>query len=369
MDAKLLEHVNQPNNELIESFAMQPIKEKSLFIQNGVMYIIGGVSSGKSSLISKLIKIYHDLIDPIIICVYAGFAPDETTTLNVSSYKFVNPPLFVRLADDLAFINFFNQLRAKRLKISELLLFCQSIIKQPKLMSELVMSAYELFNGISKDNRSYTKRLKVLMNTLISAKLRLKNKTLYYSEYVMKEYSKKRNISWSVDPLLFLATCLISLSKGLNPFDILTIKDTERNKAKYEVVKIPPIIRLSKQEGKGFEMVPNVSVLDDVAQFHLLTTERASQWVKDLFAETRRWKNTFIVASQRYNLLNKSLRALTHTFFIGYSLIDDDLPKVAKEMPTNIIEGNEFVKMYKKLIKPFHFFIYNNKLGYNLIHT
>ena len=119
----------------------------------------------------------------------------------------------------------------------------------------------------------------------------------------------------------------------------------------------------------NIEVIPNITILDDVAQFHLLTTERANQWIKDLFAETRRWKNTFIIASQRYNLLNKTLRSLTHTFFIGYSLVDDDLPKISKEIPSNLLNSGEFMTLYKKLIKPYHFFVYNNKYGFNVVST
>ena len=98
-----------------------------------------------------------------------------------------------------------------------------------------------------------------------------------------------------------------------------------------------------------------------------MTTEHPPQWTKDLLAETRRWMNTFIIAAQRHSLLNKSLRALTHTFFIGYSLIDDDLPRIAQEMPSNILSGDDFLTLYKQSIKPFTFFVYNNKLGFSLI--
>ena len=127
-----------------------------------------------------------------------------------------------------------------------------------------------------------------------------------------------------------------------------------------------PMIRYNKT-AKITELIPTVCVFDDVAQFPLLTTEKPSQWVKDLFAETRRWQNTFIIAAQRHNLLNKSLRALTHTFFIGYSLIDDDLPRIAKEMPSNILAAPDFLELYTASIKPFTFFAYNNKLGFDII--
>ena len=130
-----------------------------------------------------------------------------------------------------------------------------------------------------------------------------------------------------------------------------------------------------KQRGKQrgahdnpkLELVPSVCVFDDLAQFPLLTTEHATQWVKDLLAETRRYMNTFIFAGQRYNLLNKTLRSLTHTFFIGYSLVDDDLPKIAKEMPSNLMSNKDFITFYSKMIKPFTFIVYNNKLGVNVI--
>lgn len=362
-DNTRLNKITTANSELLDSFAMKPIFKKSLLIQNGVMYIIGGVSSGKSTLISKLIKIYDETINPIILCLYSGFAPDETTQFNISSYNMSSKPFFIKLESDTAFISFFNQLRIKRLKISELLLFVKSILRDKT--SELIETALALFDGIERTRTDYNKRFKMLLS-LVANNFNIKNpRLIYWSEYVLKTYAKRRKISFDDDPLTFVCRCLISLSKGLKPLEILIPDSSETRK--YKLITLPPVLRMTKKS--GYEVIPNVSIFDDVAQFHLLTTERSSQWVKDLFAETRRWKNTFIIAAQRYNLLNKSLRSLTHTFFIGFSLIDDDLPKISKEMPSNLLGSGDFITLYKRMIKPFTFFVYNNKLGFNFINT
>ena len=362
-DNTRLSKITTANSELLDAFAMKPIFKKSLLIQNGVMYIIGGVSSGKSTLISKLIKIYDETINPLILCLYSGFAPDETTQFNISSYNMKSKPFFIKLESDAAFISFFNQLRVKRLKISELLLFTKSILKDKT--SELIETALTLFDGIERTRTDYNKRFKMLLS-LVANNFNIKNpRLIYWSEYVLKTYAKRRKMSFDDDPLIFVCRCLISLSKGLKPLEILIPDSSETRK--YKLITLPPILRMTNKT--GYEVIPSVSIFDDVAQFHLLTTERSSQWVKDLFAETRRWKNTFIIAAQRYNLLNKSLRSLTHTFFIGFSLIDDDLPKISKEMPSNLLGSGDFITLYKKLIKPFTFFVYNNKLGFNFINT
>ena len=376
-DDSLINKIKTVSNEDLDTFSMKPIKDKSLIIQNGTMYIIGGVSSGKSTLISKLIKIYDSSsIRPIILCLYSNL-PDETTQFNVSSYagNMHMKPFFIRLANDEcckherseSFVMFFNQLRSSRLKYSELLLFLKSVLGVH--LNHILPTAYELFNGIEKSRSDYNKRMKMLKSVITESIDISKSKTfqhVYWIEYVMKVYSVKRKIDFTDDPITFIATCCVSLSDALNELEIM-ISNPALVKG-YELVKLPPQIRLnSNNNNKGYELIPTISILDDVAQFHLLTTERSSQWVKDLFAETRRFKNTFIVAAQRYNLLNKTLRSLTHTFFIGYSLVDADIPVLSKEMPSNLVKANEFEEIYHKLIKPFTFIVYNNKIGIELI--
>ena len=371
-DSALINKVSIPNTELIDSFAMKPIKPNSLIIQNGVMFILGGVSSGKSTLISKLIKIYDEYLNPEILCFYSGFGPDETTQFIISNVQMNNKPYFIQLSNNDAFISFFNQFKAHRLKYSELLLFLNSIYhKSNNKLFELLKLANELFHDVEEvDEPGLLKRFKFLMR-FVNDSLPLKHIShlIYWSEYVHKTYAKKHKIDFNTDPVKFISNCLVSLSKALNPLEIIVISDNDTSKRLNERIKrysFRPQIRFDKSNSK-LELIPSVCVFDDIGQFPLLTTERASPFVKDLFAETRRWKNTFIIAAQRHSLLNKSLRALTHTFFIGYSLIDDDLPRIAKEFPSNLMNKDEFLKMYHEVIKPFSFLIYNNKLGINWI--
>lgn len=371
-DSKLINSVSIPNTELIDSFAMKPIKPNSLIIQNGVMFILGGVSSGKSTLISKLIKIYDEYLNPEILCFYSGFSPDETTQFILSNVKMNMKPYFIQLSNNEAFISFFNQFKAYRLKYSELLLFLNSIYHKSNIkLFELLRIANELFHDVDDiDENNSMKRFKFLMR-LVNDSLNLKHIShlIYWSDYVHKTYAKKHKIDFNLDPVKFISNCLVSLSKALNPLEIVIIADNDTSKRLSERVKkfiFRPQIRFNESISK-LELIPSVCVFDDIGQFPLLTTERASSFVKDLFAETRRWKNTFIIAAQRHSLLNKSLRALTHTFFIGYSLIDDDLPRIAREMPSNLMTRDEFLKLYNDSIKPFSFVVFNNKLGINVI--
>ena len=174
-DNTRLSKITTASSELLDAFAMKPIFKKSLLIQNGVMYIIGGVSSGKSTLISKLIKIYDETINPLILCLYSGFAPDETTQFNISSYNMKSKPFFIKLESDAAFISFFNQLRVKRLKISELLLFVKSILKDKT--SDLIETALALFDGIERTRTDYNKRFKMLLSLVANKleRIRFKN--------------------------------------------------------------------------------------------------------------------------------------------------------------------------------------------------
>ena len=364
----LINSIKTPSTDLIEAYAMKPITQRSLIIRNGVMFILGGVSSGKSTLIAKLIKLYEKFIDPMILCFYSGFAPDETTQLMISQSD-GKIPYYVQLTNNEMFVSFFNQFREKRLKFSELLLFLKSIYKavRTKTLINNLMLAHELFNADTDDVGS--KRLKFFVRVVGDTFPKVKSQSLYWSDYIMKTYANKRNIRFDIDPVLFVAHCTISLSKALETMSIAVLSNTDSTIKLSDRIKrftFEPQLRINKTKD-DIELIPSVCIFDDVAQFPLLTAERASQWVKDLLAETRRFQNTFIVAAQRHSLLNKSLRSLTHTFFIGYSLIDDDISRIAKEMPTNILKADDFVKLYHEGIKPFSFFVYNNKLGFDLI--
>ena len=365
-DERELNKYKIPDNENLKDYAMNPIYKNSLFIKNGVMYILGGVSSGKSTLLSKLMAVYNKTIKPIIIFFYAGLTPDETTTFATSNFNI--KPYFVRLPTAEAMVSFFNQFRFKRLKLAELLMFLLTTLKTPKSIISCVELVQQL--GLNEDSGDQ-KKIETTMSYIRTLKPNL-TKHVYSSEYLMKTYSKKHGVNFSTDPILFITNCIVSFSKGFEPqtvtVDILndpTIKPTRDSlNVRYQNYTFAPFVRLVNDK---IEIVPSVSVFDDVAQFPLLTSERSTQWVKDLFAETRRWLNTFIIAAQRHNLLNKTLRSLTHTFFIGYSLVDDDVPKIAREIPSNLLNADEFKELYFKAIKPFTFFVYNNKLGYNLM--
>lgn len=388
-DERLLNKYKIPDNENLNDYAMQPIHPNSLFIKNGVMYILGGVSSGKSTLLSKLMAVYDKTIKPIILCFYAGLTPDETTTFALSTFNI--RPTFVRLPTPEAMVSFFNQFRYKRLKLAELLMFLQSIYKNntPLMLTSIeVVEELGLTTIRPAKQSDYNKRLKTLLlyvtGLIESSKINVirSNGFIYLSEFLTKTYSRRCGISFDADPPLFVTNCLISISKGFHEqtitVDILNepgvkLKNSAATLSRFQPYTFKPFIRVSNDNYKTktkrikLELVPSVSIFDDVAQFPLLTAERSNQWTKDLFAETRRWMNTFIIAAQRHNLLNKTLRSLTHTFFIGYSLIDDDIPRIAKEVPSNLLDSNEFKLLYNNVIKPFTFFVYNNKLGYNVL--
>lgn len=390
-DEKLINKYHIPHNDNLDDYAMNPINPNSLIIRNGVMYILGGVSSGKSTLMSKLMAVYTNSIHPIILSFYAGLTPDETTTFALNSFGI--RPMFIRLETPEAMVSFFNQYRYKRIKLAELLMFLNSIYKD---RVSTLLSTLEVVNELGLQEESLSaldiktnKRLRALVayvdKQVISGDINIDPNAgfIYLSEFLTKRFSKTHHINFEVDPVMFVAVSLISFSKGFNQttitVDILNEPETKPVRGsvitnRFTPYTFAPFVRVAntsdKQTGRKklkLEIVPSVSIFDDVASFPLLTSEHSNQWTKDLFAETRRWLNTFIIAAQRHNLLNKTLRSLTHTFFIGYSLVDDDIPRIAKEIPSNLLPGKEFQLLYMNVIKPFTFFVYNNKLGYNVL--
>jgi len=381
IDNRIINSFHIQENQNLNDFSLQPIIPGSLVIRNGVIYIIGAISSGKSTLISKLIALYTKTIDPIIINFYAGLSADETSQYNLSQFGI--KPYFIRLTTPEAMVSFFTQFRHKRIKLSELLMLLLSIYRDnAKLLMESITytNALNIKDKSLHDNNKRMNALILYLEELMAKGVILQSEAqgyIYSSEYINKTYSKKRKLNFNAEPQVFIARALLSFARGFKnstvTVDILNeplikpnLKNREALLNRFQPVTFRPFIRYLKKENK-IELVPSICIFDDIASFPLLTTDHATQFAKDLLAETRRYQNTFIFAAQRANMLNKTLRALTHTFYIGYGLIDDDLPRLAKEMPSNLLSKEEFLELYKKAIGPFTFIVYNNKLGIDIL--
>ena len=168
-DAKRLNAIKTPDNELIDAFSMKPVEKGSLIIQNGVMVVYAAVSGGKSTLLAKMMKIYDDTIEPMIFSFYSTMTPDETTTHHISSYKLKHKPYFIQLPTPESMISFFTQFRYKRVKMSEMLLFMKSVFVDDRGLIEVVKLAFSLFNNISKrfDKDDYMKRVYTLISVIV----------------------------------------------------------------------------------------------------------------------------------------------------------------------------------------------------------
>ena len=263
-DEQLLRGYQIPSNQNLDAYAMAPIRPGSLFIRNGVMFIIGGVSSGKSTLMSKLIAAYMKLLNPIILSFYSGLTQDETTTFALSSFGV--KPYFIRVETPEAMVSFFDQYRYKRIKLAELLMFLLSVYKDDvELLLDSIKYVEDLNIGDKKVLYS-DKRMKALLlyvTTLISSKAINVNPEkgfIYLSEFITKTYSTRRKLNLWYDPDLFIARCLISFSKGFHPstitVDVLndpSSKPTSRARMdlllkRFTPVTIKPFIRVTKDQ-------------------------------------------------------------------------------------------------------------------------
>ncbi|KAA6397435.1 MAG: hypothetical protein EZS28_007039 [Streblomastix strix] len=71
-----------------DEYKAKPLTRNSLFLINGNHYIVGAVGSGKPTLLSKLILIYKQRINPLIL-YFSNFGADETKALNLNSKNLV----------------------------------------------------------------------------------------------------------------------------------------------------------------------------------------------------------------------------------------------------------------------------------------
>lgn len=93
MTQKVLDAIKLIHDPSLDKFKRYEIIPESGLIVNGSMGIIGGTGSGKTSLITKIIKLYKKKI-PTIHVIYIGGEIDQTFTTNIpNGLTLVDPSL------------------------------------------------------------------------------------------------------------------------------------------------------------------------------------------------------------------------------------------------------------------------------------
>ncbi|KAA6398830.1 MAG: hypothetical protein EZS28_005648 [Streblomastix strix] len=83
-----IQSVTFTDNSMLDEYKTKPSTRNSLLLINGNHYIVGAVGSGKPTLLSKLIVIYKQRINPLIL-YFSNFGADETMALNLNSKNIV----------------------------------------------------------------------------------------------------------------------------------------------------------------------------------------------------------------------------------------------------------------------------------------
>lgn len=90
MTQRSLDAIKLAKDNVLESMKRRPIEKNSGFIINGSIAVVGGTGSGKTSLITKLMRLYNSTINGLTIFYFHnGDGMDQTMSLNTKQI-FIN---------------------------------------------------------------------------------------------------------------------------------------------------------------------------------------------------------------------------------------------------------------------------------------
>lgn len=193
------------------------------------------------------------------------------------------------------------------------------------------------------------------MDAFISDYRRLKQLAIEFYKYITtdsywSDYLEDVKKTLKVKSLLPSAKTF--LMKHKQPF---TIKVGNKD------YNVKPLIN---EDGK---ITKSLMLFDDITQFKNFTGKYANNFFKELAANTRHFANTSIFSMQRFTYLQKDVRVLVHSWFLGYGITDDDIKSLFSQ--TISIGGyskNDLVKEYAK-INRYEFLAINS--GMEIIET
>lgn len=296
---KLLDDVKLAEDDSLTQMKTHSIVKDSPFIYNGTIGIVGNIGSGKTSLIAKLLVIYHEhstlakspketSIDSSYLDTFYFFdgTIDSTMNENINKYNIKIVPI---LSEYMA--GFISKYRAIKIMV------------------------IEVYKYLSRDD--------YWSETLTELKNELKTNTIL-------PYAKR------------------FIQKYMLPSEL------EVNGKKFS---IQPLI------DRDGNITPSLMVFDDITQFKGFTGKYANSFFKELAANTRHFMNTSIFSMQRFTFLQKDVRALVNTWSLGYGISEEDITSLYKQSVTVAgFSTKDLINLYDE-IEQYEFMVINSALS------
>lgn len=292
-----LDKIKLSRDETLEKFKRYEIVKNSGLIVNGSMGIIGGTGTGKTSLITKIVRLYMDTLGPAsgLHILYFGGEIDQTFSKNISSGV-----ILIRPIDMKTFLEKYSQLKKQLIEWLEIKKMAKVSSRNPK-DGNIVIKKQLYFKDLNTN---------------------------------MVEIARKLKIT-DVDDLVELA-----------------IKDVEKYSLPSEVagVKIPPLV-------VNDEIVPTLSIFDDITQLGKFTSDPTGKFLRMITANTRHFMNTSIFSMQRYTYLPSNVRKNVNSWMFAKPMPLMDLKILFNEInlpdetePEEVIEEISKLQKYEFLV-------------------
>ncbi|KAA6391226.1 MAG: hypothetical protein EZS28_013250 [Streblomastix strix] len=336
MTLEEIQSVTFDDNSMLDEYKTKPLTRNSLFLINGNHYIVDAVGSGKITLLSKLIVIYKQRINPFILYFY-NFGADETMALNLNSKNIVLTNITYEKA-----MYFLSQFDEFKYSVKEVYTYWK--------LRELNISY----------KSDYIQRMKerIIQNNPIK-----ENPTRLASVSAEKQMEKPRDYVRRIAEI-FEQECIDKITKYSVPTMIMRFIfqafihnvyferkfhiSQEDGDAELKITIIPILFHSSLQN--SLLIFDDIGSNADIQRF----SSGLAKTITHLVSDSRHSKNTVFFVAQRPSYLFKTARMLSHVICLSVNLSESDLKQAYEENSIWNLDFEEFMLVYGTL---------NNELG------
>ncbi|KAA6402647.1 MAG: hypothetical protein EZS28_001825 [Streblomastix strix] len=283
------------DSSMLDEYKTKPLIRNSLFLNNGNHYIVGAVGSGKTILLSKLIVIYKQRINPFILYL-SNFGVDETIALNQNSKNTILTNITYEEA-----MYFLLQFDEIKYSVKEVYTYWK--------LRELNISY--------KSDYIQRKKERIIQNNPTK-----ENLTRLASVSIEKQMEKPKDYARRIAQI-FEQECFDKITKFNIPTMIMRFT-------------VPAIIH-----NFAAEFIVNFDDIGSNADIQRFSSGLA-KIIAHLVSDNRHSKNTVFFIAQRPSYLFKIARILSHVICLGVSLSKSDLKQAYEENSIQNLDFDEF---------------------------